>query len=89
MASTAFLMPRCKRGRVRAGGDVAQTFAVDGFREDGRGRGAVAGDVGSFGGDFAHELGAHVFIRIFELDFLGDRHTVLGDRRGSRISCRE
>ena len=33
-----------------------------------------------FGSDFAHELGTHIFIRIFELDLFRDRHTVLGDR---------
>ena len=74
-----------ERGRVRAGGDVLETFFVDGLGEHGRGGGAVAGDVAGLAGDFAHELGAHVFVRIFELDFLGDGHTVLGDRRGAEF----
>ena len=74
-----------KRSRVSAGGHVAETFFVDGLSEDGRGRGAVTSDVGSLGSDFAHELGAHVFIRIFELDFLGHGHTVFGDRRAAEF----
>ena len=74
-----------ERGRVGAGGDVAETFLVDGLGEHRRGRGAVTSDVGGLGGDFAHELGAHVLIRILELDFLGHGHTVLGDGRGAEF----
>ena len=74
-----------ERGRVRAGRDIAETFPVDGLSEHGRGGGAVTSDIGSLGGDFANELGAHVFIRIFELDFLGHGHTILGDRRAAEF----
>ena len=74
-----------ERGRVRAGRHVAETFFVDGLSENGRRRGAVTSDVGSLGGDFADELGAHVFVRIFELDFLGHGHTVFGDRRAAEF----
>ena len=74
-----------ERGRVRAGGDVAETFVVDGLGENGRGGGAVASDVAGLGGDFADQLGAHVFVRIFQFDFLGHGHTVLGDRRGAEF----
>ena len=81
-------MPRWSARRVRAGGDVLEAFLVDGLGENGRRGGAVAGDVAGLAGDFAHELGAHVFVGIFELDFLGDGDAVLGDRRASRISCR-
>ena len=62
-----------------------ETFAVDGLGQHGRGRGAVARDVAGLAGDFADHLGAHVFIRIFEFDFLGDGHTVLGDGRGAEF----
>ena len=65
--------------RVRARGDVLQAFAVDRFGENGGGGGAVAGGVAGLAGDFAHHLGAHVFIGIFQFDFLGDGHAVLGD----------
>ncbi len=69
-----------KAGRIRAGGDVLQAFAIDRFGEDGGGRGAVTGDVAGLAGDFANELSAHIFIGILELDLFRDGHTVLGDR---------
>ena len=71
--------------RVRAGGDVLQAFAIDRFGEHRRRRRAVAGGVARLAGDFADHLGAHVFIRVFQFDFLRDRHTVLGDRRGTEF----
>jgi len=36
-------------------------------------------------GDFLDQLRAHVFIRVVELDFLGDGDAVLGDRRGTEF----
>jgi hypothetical protein len=33
------------------------------------------------GGDFAHHLRAHVLELVFQFDFLGDGHAVLGDAR--------
>ena len=71
--------------RVRAGGDVLQAFAIDRFGEHGGGGGAVAGGVAGLAGDFAHHLGAHVFVGIFQFDFLGDGHAVLGDGRGAEF----
>ena len=65
--------------RVDAGGDALEAFVEDGFGEHGGGGGAVAGDVGSLRGDFLDHLGAHVFVGVFELDFLGDGDAVLGD----------
>ena len=67
---------------VGAGGDVFQAFAVDGLRQHRGGGGAVAGGVAGLAGDFAHHLGAHIFIRVFQFDFLGHGHAVLGDGRG-------
>ena len=74
-----------ERGRVSAGRDVAETFFVDGLSEHGGRRGAVTSDVRSLGSDFAQQLGAHVFIRIFELDFLRHGHTIFGDRRAAEF----
>ena len=71
--------------RVGAGGHVLQTFAEDGLGEHGGGGGAVAGGVAGLAGDFAHHLGAHVFVGIFQFDFLGDGHAVLGDGRGAEF----
>ena len=69
--------------RVHAGGDVLHAFAHDRLGQHGRGGGAVAGDVGGLGSDFLHHLRAHVLELVLQLDFLGDRHAVLGDGRGA------
>ena len=66
---------------VCAGGEVAQTFADNRLREQGGGGRAVASDVIGLGGDFLHQLRAHVFKGVFQLNFLGDGHTVIGDKR--------
>ena len=71
--STAFSMPRLSDHRVGAGGDVAEAFLDDGLGEHRGGRRAVTGDVVGLGGDFLDELGAHVLVRVLELDLLGDR----------------
>ena len=67
--------------RVGAGGNRLHAFAEDGLGQNGRGRGAVAGDVGSLGSDFTHHLRAHVLERILQFDFLGHGDAVLGDGR--------
>ena len=71
--------------RVRAGDDVLRALAVDRLREHGRGRGAVAGGVRRLARDLAHHLRAHVLERILQVDFLGDRHAVLGDGRRAEL----
>src|SRR5437667_5882737 len=65
---------------VCARGDKLQAFPINGFGQDRRGGGAIAGRVAGFAGDFAHHLRAHVFIGVFQLDFLRHSDTVLGDR---------
>ena len=71
--------------RVRAGDDVLRALAVDRLRQHRRRRRAVAGRVGRLARDFADHLRAHVLERILEVDFLGDRHAVLGDGRRSEF----
>src|SRR5262249_744467 len=66
--------------RVGAGRDELRALEVDRLREDGRGGGAVTGDVGGLGGDLLHHLRAHVRELVLELDLLGDGDAVLGDR---------
>ena len=66
--------------RVRTGGNRLHAFAIDGLRQNGRGGGAVAGNVGRLGGNFAHHLRAHVLERILQLNFLGYGNAVLGDK---------
>ena len=63
----------------RRTGDVLQAFAEDGLGIHGGGGGAVAGDAAGLGSDFLDHLRAHVFVRVFEFDFLGDGDAVFGD----------
>ena len=76
-------MPRRTAVGIAAGNDVAETFFEDCPGQHGGGGGAVAGEVGSLLSDFDHELGAHVFEAIFEIDFLGDGDAVFGDGRAT------
>ena len=69
--------------RVHAGGHRLGALADDRLGQNGRGGGAVAGDVAGFRGDLADHLGAHVLELVGKLDFLGDRHAVLGDARSA------
>ncbi len=71
--------------RVGAGDDVARAFTVDGLGEHRRRRRAVTGRVGRLARDFADHLGAHVLERVLEVDFLRDRHAVLGDGGGAEL----
>ena len=68
-----------------AGGHELQALAINRLGQNGRGGGAVAGGVAGLAGDFAHHLGAHVFIRILQLDFLGDGDAVLGHGGGAEF----
>ena len=65
--------------RVVAGGYQFGTLTVDRLGQHGSGGGAVAGHVGGLGGDFFHQLGAHVLELVVQFDFLGDGYAVLGD----------
>jgi hypothetical protein len=67
---------------VGSAGDVAQAFGEDGLGVHGRGGRSVAGHAGGFGGDLLDHLRAHVLVGVFQLDFLGDGHAVLGDGGG-------
>ena len=69
--------------RVEAGGDRLGAFPDDRSSENGRRGRAVAGGVILLGGDFAHQLGAEILELVGKLDFLGDRHAVLGDARSA------
>ncbi len=64
---------------VRAAGDDLQALAVDGLGVDCGGGGAVPRVLAGFLRDFLDHLGAEVLVLVFQLDFLGDGHAVLGD----------
>ena len=68
-----------QRHRVRAGGDVAQPFADQGLSQHGGRGGAVTGNIVGLLGNFLDELGPDLLVRVLELDFLGDGHTIVGD----------
>src|SRR4051794_10251057 len=70
-----------ERHRVGTGGHVAQTLAHHRLGQHGRGRRTVTGDVVGLLCYFLDELGADLLVRVFELDFLGNGHAVVGDRR--------
>jgi hypothetical protein len=82
-----FLDAALQNHGVGAGGQVLQAFAHDGLRQQRGGGGAVAGHVVGLGGDFFDQLGAHVLKGVFQLNFLGDGHAVVGDEPGRRTSC--
>ena len=62
-----------------ARGHVAQALVDHGLGEDGRGGGAVAGDVVGLGRGLLRQLGAEVLEAVLELDLAGDGDTVVGD----------
>ncbi len=83
--STAGLDALLERHRVGAGGDVAQALVDHGPGEHGGGGGAVTGDVVGLLGDFLDQLGADLLERVLEVDLLGDRDAVVGDRGGAPL----
>ena len=56
-----------------------------GPRQHGGGGGAVSGDVVGLLGDLLDQLGADPLVGILELDLLGDRDAVVGDRGGAPL----
>ena len=71
--------------RIGAGGHGLHAFAEDGLGENGRGGGAVTGNVAGLGGDFLHHLRAHILEGILQFDFLRDGHAVLCDLRRAEL----
>ena len=71
--------------RVGAGRHVAEALTHHRPCEHGGGGGAVAGDVVGLLGDFLDELGADLLVRVLEIDLLGDRDAVVGDRGGAPL----
>src|SRR6266487_511068 len=71
--------------RVCTRGDELEAFAINGLRQHGRRGGTVARGVARLAGDFADHLRAHVFVRVFQFNFLRDRDAVLGHGRGTEF----
>ena len=70
---------------VGAGGDEFQALGINRLGQNGGGGGAIAGGVAGLARDFADHLRAHVFVGVFQLDFLGHGHAVLGDGGGAEF----
>ena len=68
-----------QRHRVGPCSNVAQTSADHRPRKNSGGGGAVTGNAVSPLGNLFDQFGADALEGIFEFDFLGDRHTVIGD----------
>ena len=84
-ASDGLFDAALERHRIGAGSHGLDAFAVDRLGQNGRGGGAVAGDVAGLAGDFLHHLRAHVLERVLQLDFLGHGHAVLGNQRRAKL----
>ena len=82
-AMTALSMPRFRSIGFMPAATYFMPSLHDRLREHGGGGGAVTGHVGGLGRDFLHHLRAHVLELVLQLDFLRDRHAVLGDGRGA------
>src|SRR6266487_1849438 len=80
-----FLNPALDADGVCARSDKLQAFPINGFGQHRRRGGAITRGVAGFAGDFANHLRAHVFIGVFQLDFLGDGDTIFGDRRRAKL----
>src|SRR5690606_12784801 len=68
-----------ERDRIGACGNVLQAGLDQRLSENGRGGGAVAGDVVGLGRDTLEGLGAGVLERFLQLYLTGDAHTVVRD----------
>ena len=69
---------------IHASGHGLEAFVHDGLSQHGGRGGAVTGLVGSARSHFLHHLRTHVFELVFEFDFLGHGHAVLGHRGGAK-----
>jgi len=69
--------------RVHAGSDGFQAFVDDRLSQNGCSGSTVTSVIVGTGGNVFNQLRAHVFEAIFQLDFFGNGHAVLGDGRSA------
>ena len=67
--------------RVRTSGDVLQAFRENRFGINRCCCGSVACILAGLACNFFHHLSAHIFVWIFQLNFLGNSHAVFSDGR--------
>ena len=70
---------------IGAGSDVLHALADQGLGQQGGGGGAVASHIVGLGGNFLHQLGAHVLKGVLQLHFLGDGDAIVGDEGGAEL----
>ena len=63
--------------------NATQPVGCKRLRQDCRGAGTVAGGVLRLARDFLDQLRAHVFVRVRQLDILGNCHTIVDDGRAA------
>jgi len=71
--------------RIRASSHILQTFGNNRLCQNGCSGRAIAGDVVGLGGSFFEQLSAHVFKGVFEFNFFGDGHTIMGNGRSAEF----
>ena len=77
--------PLLQGHRIGAGGDRLEALPQDVLGQDRGGRRTVTHGVVRLARGDLHELSAHVLERVFELDLLGDRHSVAADLGQSEV----
>src|ERR1039458_2663913 len=85
MAVTARLDALLERHRIGPGGDVAEALVDHGPREHGGRGGPVTGDVVGLLRHLLDQLGPDPLVGVLEVDLLGDRDAVVGDRGGAPL----
>ncbi len=81
----ALVQAALEQQRVGAGGDDLQALGDDRLGQHGGGGGAIADHVVGLRGDLDQQARAHVLEGVLELDLLGDRDAVVGDRGGAEL----
>ena len=68
---------------ICTGSDILESFSYDCLCQKGCSGSTVTGHIIGLGGNFFDQLCTHVLYLIFQLDFLCDGHTVIGNQWGS------
>ncbi len=72
--------------RVGAGGNILNALVNDSLSQNAGRSGAVAGYVVGLGSNFFNQLSAHVLGSVFQVNFLGNAYTVVGNQRRAKFA---
>ena len=70
---------------VCTGGDILHALGDHSLCQNGCSGGTVACCIVGLGGNFTHQLCAHVLKLVLQLDLLGNGHAIVGDDRGAKL----